>query len=191
METSDVSRIFENDDFGFWSVTVERPLRLRVCPDNVIPENVFKNAEERDSVKEAISSVPGTTTLDDWTMYSKATKLKVGVLKKIRPYITVKDETAKPIKGEADVDLRDSELIPFTYNGGIDAFFENEVLAYSPDAWIDDKKTSIGYEISFTKVFYKPLALRDISDVLNELKALENDADGMIVKITGGIVDGK
>ena len=191
METSDVSRIFANEDFGFWSVTVERPLRLRVCPNKTIPNEVFKNAEERSAVNEAIAAVPNTTPLDDWAAFSKATKLKAGVIKKIRPYITVKDETAKPVMGEADADLRDSELIPFTYEGGIEGFFKNEVLAYSPDAWIDDKKTSIGYEISFTKVFYKPVALREISDVLTELRVLENDADGMIAKITGGITDGE
>lgn len=141
MEESEVSMIFNNDDFAYWSVTVERPLRLRVNPNGVIPAGVFKKADELAAVKKAITSVPSGTPLDDWAAFAKATKLKTTVLKKIRPFITVKDANANPVKGEADSDLRDTELIPFTYEGGIDGFMKNEVLSYAPDAWIDEKKT--------------------------------------------------
>lgn len=96
--------------------------------------------------------------MDNWTAFAKATKLKAAALKKIRPFITEKDPAAQPIEGEPDVDLRDTENIPFTYAGGIDAFMKNEVLTYAPDAWVDEKKTQVGYEISFTKYFYKPLS---------------------------------
>ena len=105
----------------------------------------------------------------------------------MRPFITEKDPTAKPIDGEPDVDLRDTENIPFTYEGGIDAFMQNEVLTYAPDALVDEKKTQIGYEISFTKYFYKPVELRDMSDILSSLTALEKEADGLLTEIMGGI----
>ena len=154
MEESEVSMIFNNDDFAYWSVTVERPLRLSVNPDGVIPADVFKKADELAAVRRAIASVPSGTPLDDWAAFAKATKLKATVLKKIRPFITVKDANANPVAGEADSDLRDTELIPFTYEGGIEGFMKNEVLSYAPDAWIDEKKTQIGYEISFNKYFY-------------------------------------
>lgn len=153
MEESEVSMIFNNDDFAYWSVTVERPLRLSVNPDGVIPADVFKKADELAAVRRAIASVPSGTPLDDWAAFAKATKLKATVLKKIRPFITVKDANANPVAGEADSDLRDTELIPFTYEGGIEGFMKNEVLSYAPDAWIDEKKTQIGYEISFNKYF--------------------------------------
>lgn len=190
MEESEVSMIFNNDDFAYWSVTVERPLRLRVNPDGVIPVDTFKKADELAAVKKAIASIPFDTPLDDWSAFAKATKLKATVLKKIRPFITVKDVNAKPVKGEADSDLRDTELIPFTYDGGIEGFMENEVLSYAPDAWIDEKKTQIGYEISFNKYFYRPVNLRSMNEIIASLNDLEKEADGMLAGIVGGNING-
>ena len=83
--------------------------------------------------------------------------------------------------------MRDTENIPFTYEGGIDAFMKNEVLTYAPDAYIDHRKTQIGYEISFTKYFYKPVGLRPLDEILANLKVLEKEADGMMAEIMEGI----
>lgn len=152
METNDVSMIFKNEDFAYWTITVERPLRLRVFPNNPIPENLFKKHGELISVQKAISMIPADTPTDNWTAFSKATKLKRSVLKKIRPFITEKDPVAKPIEGEADADLRETENVPVTYEGGIEAYLKNEVLNYAPDAYIDDNKTVKGYEISFAEM---------------------------------------
>lgn len=190
MEESEVSMVFNNDDFAYWSVAVERPLRLRVNPDAVIPTDVFKKADELAAVNKAIASVPAGTPFDDWAAFAKATKLKSTVLKKIRPFITVKDASAKPITGEADSDLRDTELIPFTYEGGIEGFMKNEVLSYAPDAWIDKKKTQIGYEISFNKYFYRPVNLRSMDEIIASLNELEKEADGMLAGIVGGAING-
>lgn len=187
MEESEVSMIFDNDEFAYWSITVERPLRLRVCPENEIPAGTFKKAEELETVRKAIAGVPAGTPLDDWTAFASATKLKAAQLKKIRPFITVADATAQPVPGEADTALRDTEIVPFTYEGGIEAYMKNEVLTYTPDAWVDEKKTVIGYEISFTKYFYKPVDLRGMSDILAELNELEQQADGMMAGIMEGI----
>ena len=187
MEQSDVSMIFNNEDFAYWSITVERPLRLRIYPDRVIPADTFKKTEELASVQKALASVPTGTPTDDWTAFAKATKLKASVLKKIRPFITEKDATAQPIEGEPDADLRDTENVPFTYDGGIDAFMRNEVLTYAPDAYVDETKTTIGYEISFTKYFYKPVELRELRDILEDLNALEIEANGVLAGIMEGI----
>ena len=189
MEESDVSMIFNNEDFAYWSITVERPLRLRVYPNRTIPADTFKKADELKAVKKALTSLPAGTPTDDWMAFAKATKLKASTLKKIRPFITEKDATAKPIDGECDSDLRDSELVPFTYDGGIDAFLKNEVLTYAPDAWVDEKKTQIGYEISFTKYFYKPAEIREMNDIIATLNALAKEADGMLADIVGGIAN--
>ena len=189
MEESDVSMIFNNEDFAYWSITVERPLRLRVYPNRTIPADTFKKADELKAVKKALTSLPAGTPTDDWMAFAKATKLQASTLKKIRPFITEKDATAKPIDGECDSDLRDSELVPFTYDGGIDAFLKNEVLTYAPDAWVDEKKTQIGYEISFTKYFYKPAEIREMNDIIATLNALAKEADGMLADIVGGIAN--
>lgn len=187
MEESSVSRIFDNREFGYWSITVERPLRLRVYPDRTIPADTFKKAEELEQVQKAIRSVPVGTPTDDWAAFSKATKLKAAALKKIRPFITEKDPMVQPIDGEPDTDLRDTEIIPFTYEGGIDAFMQNEVLPYAPDAWVDEKKTQIGYELSFTKYFYQPVQLRSMEEIIADLKNLESETDGMLAEILGGV----
>ena len=187
MEQSDVSMVFNNDEFAYWTITVERPLRLRVYPDRLIPANAFKKADERTAVLRALASIPDGTPTNDWTAFAKATKLKGGVLKKIRPYITEKDATAQPVEGEVDGDLRDTENVPFTYEGGIESFMKNEVLSYAPDAYVDEKKTTLGYEISFTKFFYKPHELRKMKDILDDLNVLEKEADGMLSAIMEGI----
>lgn len=187
MEESDVSMIFNNDEFAYWNVTVERPLRLRIYPDRTIPADLFKKADEYETVTSAIVKAAETAPLDDWTAFAKATGLKAAALKKVRPFITEKDPTTKPIDGEPDVDLRDTENVPFTYEGGIDAFIQNEVLTYAPDAWVNEKKTQIGYEISFTKYFYKPVELRKLSDILQNLKKLETEADGLLAEVMEGV----
>ena len=187
MEESDVSMIFDNREFGYWNVTVERPLRLRVFPEREIPEDTFKKQSELDSVREAISKIPAGTPLDDWDAFAKATKLKKTQLKKIRPFITETDPHAKEVEGESDPNLRDSENIPFNYDGGIDAFIEKEVKPYAPDAYVDESKTKIGYEISFTKYFYKPVKLRDMKDILASLAELEKESDGVMDEIMEGL----
>lgn len=187
MKECEISRIFDNHEFGYWSITVERPLRLRVYPDRTIPADVFKKTEELEAVNAAIQTVPISVPKDDWTAFAKATKLKAATLKKIRPFITEKDSEAQPIVGEPDPELRDTEIIPFTYKGGIDAFVKNEVLTYTPDAWVDEKKTQIGYELSFTKYFYTPVQLRSMDEIVADLKALETETEGMLKEILGGI----
>lgn len=101
------------------------------------------------------------------------------------------DADGKPVcdkKGnpKADKEKTDTEQIPFTYEGGISAFMEKEVLTFAPDAWIDDKKTQIGYELSFTKYFYKPIQLREVADIVADIKALEEETDGLLNEIIGG-----
>lgn len=185
-EDSDVSRIFSNSDFGYWLITVERPLRLRMDTQNPIPNELLK-AEDLKTYRSAIAALPQDTPTDDWTAFAKATKLKAALLKKVRPFITEKDPAAKPVEGEADTDLRDTEIVPFNYDGGILAFFENEVRPYAPDAWVEEKQTKIGYEVSFTKHFYKPVELRSMAEILSDLKTLEAETEGMLAEIIGGV----
>lgn len=193
MEEGDVSKIFDNSEFGYWNVTVERPLRLRVFPEREIPEKnekgklLFKKATDLETVRKAVADVPNDTPLDDWDAFAKATKLKKTQLKKIRPFITETDPHAKEVEGESDPNLRDSENIPFNYDGGIDAFIEKEVKPYAPDAYVDESKTKIGYEISFTKYFYKPVQLRDMKDILASLAELEKESDGVMDEIVEGL----
>ncbi len=193
MEESEVSKIFDNQEFGYWNVTVDRPLRLRILPDREVPaENekgklLFRKSSELAEVRSAVKAAMETAPLDDWDAFAKATKLKKGQLKKIRPFITKTDPEAKEVAGEADPELRDTENIPFLYEGGIDAFIEKEVLPYAPDAYVDENKTKIGYEISFTKYFYKPIELRNMKDILASLAELEKESEGIMEEIVRGL----
>jgi type I restriction enzyme M protein len=84
---------------------------------------------------------------------------------------------------EPDAELRDTENIPLTYEGGIEAYFHKEVLPHVPDAWIDDSKTVIGYEISFNKYFYVHQPLRDLAEVVKEIRDLEAETEGLLEQI--------
>lgn len=92
----------------------------------------------------------------------------------------LRDKKGKPVKGESD-----TEQIPLDYPGGIDAFIKAEVLPYAPDAWVDEGKTQIGYEISFTKHFYKPVQLRELADIVADIRALERETDGLLEEVLG------
>ena len=187
MEESDVSKVFDNDEFGYWSVTVDRPLRLRIDLSKQIPDEVFKTATEGDSVRSALQAVAEGKLSDDWSVFTTEAKLKTALLKRIRPYITVRDESASLIPGEADTELRDTEIVPFKYPGGIEDFITNEVLTYAPDAYFDATKAQIGYEISFTKYFYKAKELRPMEKILADLRKLDAEADCLMSEIMEGL----
>ena len=248
MEESDVSRIFSNEEFGYWSVTVDRPLRQRVDVNtdtiketlsmfNVLygidvsheeddiptvnPEDIFSFTEKNpDARKIKLPKTWGQLELEKvYHMYMrtlidlmqtepymnynefvkkfydnphiKNSGTKFRKFEEFMYPLITKDPEADIVfaKGKpvVDTELRDTEIIPFTYEGGIDAFMKNEVLTYHPDAWIDESKTQIGYEISFTKYFYKPVKMRELPEIITDLMALEEKSTGMLSDIMEGI----
>jgi type I restriction enzyme M protein len=84
------------------------------------------------------------------------------------------------VEYEPDPDLRDSEQVSLVEAGGIEAFIHREVLPYTPDAWIKPDTTKIGYEISFTRHFYKPQPLRTLAQISADILAIEQEADGLL-----------
>ena len=98
-------------------------------------------------------------------------------------------EDGKPVHDKKGIlvpdKLTDTEQIPLDYVGGIDAFIKNEVLPYVPDAWVDEKKTQIGYEISFTRYFYKPVQHRELSEIVADIRALEAETAGLLDEVLG------
>lgn len=119
---SDISKIFDNSDFGYTKIVVERPLK----DENGNP-----------------------------------------VLKKNKP--------------EPDSSLRDTENVPLKED--IDEYFKREVIPFAPDAWIDKKKSKVGYEIPFTRYFYKYEAPRPSSEIMAEILELEKDLSGSLKEI--------
>jgi type I restriction enzyme M protein len=100
----------------------------------------------------------------------------------MRPERDEKNQPVKDKKGKI-IYLTDTEQIPLNYPGGIAAFMQKEVLPYTPDAVVDEKKTQIGYEISFTKHFYKPVALRSVAEIAADIRALEREMDGLLEEV--------
>jgi type I restriction enzyme M protein len=86
---------------------------------------------------------------------------------------------------EPDSDLRDTEEIPLLEDGGIEAFIRREVLPYTPDAWIKEDATRIGYEVSFTRHFYKPQPLRTLEEISADILAIERESEGILDEIVG------
>ena len=90
------------------------------------------------------------------------------------------------VEYEPDNELRDYEQIPLLEDGGIEAFIRREVLPYTPDAWIVEADTKIGYEVSFPRHFYQPPKLRTLAEISANILALEQETEGLLSEITGG-----
>src|SRR6266542_1217742 len=101
-------------------------------------------------------------------------------------YETEVDGRPCVVEYEPDGDLRDTEQIPLLEEGGIEAFFRREVLPYTPDAWIKEAATKIGYAISFTRHFYKPQPLRTLEEIRADILAAEEEAEGLLDELLKG-----
>lgn len=124
----------------------------------------------------------------------KGTNFKKLVSTGLLENIIVKDDKAviqKDKKGNIVVDkeLRDTELIPLTYPGGIEEFIKKEVLPYHEDAFIDKSKTQIGYEINFTKYFYKQKQLESVESIVARIRELEQQSEGLMKEILEGLYE--
>ena len=90
------------------------------------------------------------------------------------------------VEYEPDTDLRDTEQVPLLEEGGVEAFLRREVLPYAPDAWYVPSSVKTGYQISFTRYFYKPQPLRPLEDIRTDILALERETEGLLSEIVGG-----
>lgn len=197
---SDNSRIFDNEDFGFNKIVVERPLRLSFQVTGArVEEFGEKMGDELLGVVDILRGLFGEELQLDFNLvkrdFEKVLKVEEWKLKKrdldlIYQIFTEKDERAKPVilkrtKKEVvyqpDVDLRNTENVPLKED--IEEYFEREVLPHVADAWIDFDKVVRGYEISFTKYFYKFQSLRNLADIVEELLELEKETEGMLREI--------
>ena len=175
-EETEQSKIFPNKSFGYWKVTVDRPLRLvDADPDRVYKAREIKELREKSRVSEDAPAVikrihrRGTEPDPLHGLYER----NIG-------------DRAVVVEYERDSDLRDTEQIPLLEEGGIDAFLSREVLPYAPDTWYDPAGVKIGYEISFTRHFYKPEPMRPLSEIMADIRALEGESEGLLAEIIGG-----
>src|ERR1019366_3458490 len=106
----------------------------------------------------------------------------------LRVFFEAKVDT-KPavVEYEPDSDLRDAEQVPLLEEGGIEAFIGREVLPYTPDAWIKEGATKVGYEVSFTRHFYKPQPLRTLEEISADILVIEKEAEGLLDGLLKGL----
>lgn len=291
------SKIFPNEAFGYWKVTVERPLRLHsqlslkaiaplrfVSGDEDIRSTLYEefgdalfsdfvrltpaleqrltewgdadesDDEEGNTTKKGLPEKTRKRILDpkswerDGRLVDIATKLRsvlgdavftdynefrervdavlaqygirIGAadLKLLLKAVSWRDESAPPViakihktgkvavnplhgvyeiilngrativEYEPDPDLRDSEQVSLIEPGGIESFFRREVLPYTPDAWIKPDSAKVGYEISFTRHFYKPQPLRTLEEIRADILAIEQETDGLLDGLLKGNV---
>ncbi len=175
-EETEQSKIFPNKAFGYWKVTVERPLRI----EGIDPERSY-TAKEIKSLKDE----------------GKRSETAPPVIKKVHKGVepvplrglfpaTIKGKPAV-VEYEPDTDLRDTEQVPLIEDGGIEAFLLREVLLYAPDAWYVPDSVKVGYEISFTRHFYKPNPLRPLEEIRADILTLERETEGLLEEIMGGL----
>ena len=213
-------KIFDNEDFGYQKIVVERPLRLNFQVteeriNNLYNETAFNNLakskkkgaaglkeiEEGKKIQQQI--IETLRTMDSTILYKNRDeftkvlkkafkdsdiKLDSALLKAILSALSEKDETADicvDSKGnpEPDPDLRDTENVPLKED--IHEYFEREVKPHVPDAWIDETKTKIGYEIPFTRHFYKYQPLRPSEEIMKEIIELEKSISEKLKKVMG------
>ena len=175
-EETEQSKIFPNSAFGYWKVTVERPLRLA----GINPERAYA-AKEIKALKETAQRAEDAPP----------------VINKVNKKGTAPDSlrglfaatiAGKPavVEYEPDPDLRDTEQVPLLEPGGVEAFLRREVLPHAADAWYVPDSVKTGYEISFARYFYKPQPVRALEAIRADILALEKETEGLLDEIIGG-----
>ena len=201
-KNNEYSKIFLNEEFGYNKIYTERPLRLKVSiNDNTINEfKLICSENKAEKLYEFILEnkehfVAETNDYNEFkaildNLAKGNIKLASKDIKLIRQAFCTVDEKAKEViskknkdgsyEYEKDPDLSDTEQIPLLYEGGIEEYFKKEVLPYASDTWIEQDKTKIGYELSFTKYFYKPTELRSLEEIESEISDIEKEAQELL-----------
>ncbi len=174
-EETEQSKIFPNEAFGYRKVTVEQPLRI-IDTD---PNRVYKAAEVK-QLKET-----SARSEDAPPLIKKIHKRDVEANPLHGLFEATVDGKPAVVEYHPDSELRDTEQIPLTDAGGIEAFLKREVLPYAPHAWYSPPHVKIGYEISFTRHFYKPKPMRTPDEIRTDILTLEKENAGLLGEILG------
>jgi type I restriction enzyme M protein len=192
------SKIFDNADFGYTRITVERPLRLRYQMTTQDKARFLDACPHLLDDVQAIDEEIGRKPLTDWNaaakrikalLHQRGAKWKKTEEKLFREAFARKDPEAAPVKAdgrgkgfEPDSELRDFENVPLKED--IEAYFEREVKPHVPDAWMDRTKDKVGYEINFNRHFYKYTPPRPLEEIDADLKKAEEEILRLLREVT-------
>ncbi len=196
---SEVSKIFDNADFGYTRVTVERPLRLRYQMAVTDKARFLDACPHLLDDVQAIDTALGREPQLDWNKVwadieellrqRKSRRWNATEQKLFRHVFTQKDPAAAPVsKGkreegyEPDADLRDYENVRL--KDDIGEYFVREVLPHVPDAWMDRSKDKVGYEINFNRHFYRYTPPRSLAEIDADLKRAEEEIVRLLREVT-------
>lgn len=199
-EETETSKIFKNTDFGYRQLTVERPLRLVFKIDQESIENALLNKavlklseEERNKLSSALmkldadyESRPNFLNALELEAGNHGFKLPAPLAKALLGEFSFRSDEAEvclDAKGkiEPDSDARDTENVPLDED--VAQYFAREVEPFAPDAWIDQTKEKIGYEIPFTRHFYKYVPPRHLAEIDTELNKLVSEIQQLLAEI--------
>jgi type I restriction enzyme M protein len=214
-------RIFDNSDFGYLRITVERPLRLNFAvteerlarlletsafqdlatskkrkDKKIIEAEIDEGQRQQQMILKALATLSSQGLVKNREEFSSQMKIafrKLGLkiqtplFKAILMALSERDETAEictDAKGnlEPDSELRDFENVPL--NDEIKEYMAREVLPHVPDAWVDEEKTKVGYEINFNRYFYKYTPPRPLEDIEIELRQVEKEIADKLAEMT-------
>jgi type I restriction enzyme M protein len=202
-EQNEYSCIFSNQEFGYRTITVERPLRLNfsAAPDRLlrIGENAALaklDAESRARLALAMHALGAERVWKSRTAFQKdlrramasaGVELSTPQQKALLAALAERDEDAevcRDAKGhlEPDADLRDTENVPLRED--VQEYFQREVLPHVPDAWIDHSKTKVGYEVPFNRHFYKYVPPRLLEEIDRDLKTISSEIMDLLREVT-------
>jgi len=192
------SKIFDNADFGYTRVTVERPLRLRYQMTTDDKARFLDAVPHLLDDVQAIDKALGREPRLDWPatwdeiealLKKRGSRWKATEQKLFRSVFTKREAKADPVQAsgrgsgfEADVDLRDFENVPLKED--VDAYFEREVKLHVPDAWMDRSKDKVAYEINFNRHFYMFTPPRGLTEIDADLKAAEDEIVRLLREVT-------
>ena len=213
-ESGEHSKIFDNEDFGFWRVTVERPLRLSFCIDDerlaqLRASSVFSSLtngrkgsngageKTQQAIIDALETLRGEPVVKNRKKFASRLKklfreheidLTPKQFNDILAALGQQDETAEiclDSKGQLEPDSELRDYENVPLKEDIQAYFKREVLPHVPDAWIDESKTKKGYEIPFTRNFYQYTPLRPLDEIETEIRDLEAEIQDMLKGVLG------
>ncbi len=176
-EETPQSKIFPNAAFGYHKLNVERPLRL----PGIDPARAYKASE----IKQLRARVEPSPEAPPVIRKIHRPGVAADPLRGLVPVQI--DGMPVVVEYAPDPELKDSEQAPLLEEGGIGGFLRREVLPYAADAWYDPGSVKVGYEISFTRYFYRPQPLRAPEAIWADIRALEQEAEGLLAEIRGGV----
>jgi type I restriction enzyme M protein len=195
---NDRSKIFDNADFGYTRVTVERPLRLqyRMTPED--KARFLKDCPRLLDDVEEIDRNLGREPHGNWNrvwrrigdlLEARKSRWKAPEQKLFRTVFTQRCPDAEAVRSgfkevyEPDAELRDFENVPLKEH--IEEYFQREVEPHVPDAWMDRSKDKVGYEINFNRHFYRYTSPRDLKEIDADLRQAEREIMRLLGEVAG------